>query len=188
MERQLEQTQATVTSLRELLDGTDIPLAVEYREVESTPTIAIRAHVGWTETEAWLEAALAELEVARRDCGLDRAGPDGALYSTAYFEAHEGEVVAFLPVLGHGQPPGRAEYFEIPASSCVVTVSDGPFGDLDRVYGALGTFVAERAIGAEGPIRENYLERAPARDAASDDGASAPAVRTEVCWPVVRRP
>lgn len=188
MERQLERTQATVTSLRGLLDGTDVPITVEYREVGVTPTIAIREHVGWEATEGWLEAALAELERTRRDGGLDRTGPDGALYSTAYFEAHEGEVVAFVPVAGDRMPVGRVERFDIPAESCVVTVSDGPFGDLDRVYGALGTFVAERAIGADGPVRENYLQLAPTGDGANEQGAAAAALRTEVCWPVVQRP
>ena len=33
----------------------------------------------------------------------------------------------------------------------------GPAGDTDQTYGALGTVVAERAIGVEGPIREYYL-------------------------------
>ena len=52
----------------------------------------------------------------------------------------------------------------------------GPAGDSDQTYGALGTIVAERAIGVDGPIREYYLvpisEPDPARH------------RTEICWPV----
>jgi effector-binding domain-containing protein len=47
-------------------------------------------------------------------------------------------------------------------------VHDGPFSELDQTYGALGTVVAERGIGADGPIREHY----PSPD------------RTEVCWPI----
>jgi effector-binding domain-containing protein len=50
-------------------------------------------------------------------------------------------------------------------------VHAGPFDDIDRTYGALGTVVAERGIAAAGPIREHYLA----------DG------RAEVCWPVVGR-
>jgi effector-binding domain-containing protein len=48
-------------------------------------------------------------------------------------------------------------------------VHTGPFDDIDQTYGALGTIVADRGIGAPGAIRENYL---------ADD-------RAEVCWPVV---
>ena len=33
----------------------------------------------------------------------------------------------------------------------------GPFADSDQTYGMLGTVVAERAIGVEGPIREYYV-------------------------------
>jgi DNA-binding transcriptional MerR regulator len=175
MERRLEQTQATVTSLRGLLDGTEARVAVEYRDTPSAETIAIRERVEWDATEEWLAAALAELEAARHDGGLARAGPDGALYSAEYFQAHEGEVIAFVPVLGVRTATGRVECLDIAAGLFAVTVHEGAFGDLDQVYGALGTFVAERAIGAEGPIRENYVE---------GEGA---ALRTEVCWPVTTR-
>ncbi len=44
-------------------------------------------------------------------------------------------------------------------------------------YGALGTFVAEREIGVEGPIREHYL-------VGFLDTADQSLHRTEVCWPV----
>jgi effector-binding domain-containing protein len=56
-------------------------------------------------------------------------------------------------------------------------VHRGPFSDIDTTYGALGTYVAERAIGAEGPVREHYLMT----DAETVDHAEA---RTEVCWPI----
>jgi effector-binding domain-containing protein len=58
---------------------------------------------------------------------------------------------------------------EIPGGDLAVMVPAGPFDDIDRTYGALGTVVAERGIAAPGPIREHYLA----------DG------RAEVCWPVV---
>lgn len=178
MQRQLEQTQATVSSLRELLDGSAARIPVEYRDAGPTMTIAIAEQVEWGATEEWLARALAELEDERRAAGLERTGPDGALYSTGYFETHAGEVVAFVPVNGDAAPHGRARRFVIPAGLFAVAVYDGPFGDLDQAYGALGTFVAERAIGAGGPIRENYLV-ADATDPAD--------LRTEVCWPVTTR-
>jgi len=58
-------------------------------------------------------------------------------------------------------------------------VHHGAISELDQTYGALGTFVAEREIGVQGPIRENYV--------VSTDGASLEPVHyTEVCWPVFR--
>jgi len=58
-------------------------------------------------------------------------------------------------------------------------VHEGAADDIDRTYGALGTAVAERAIGVEGAIREYYL-------VSSADTDDAGQHRTEVCWPVFR--
>jgi effector-binding domain-containing protein len=58
-----------------------------------------------------------------------------------------------------------------------VALHHGAFADLDRTYGALGTYVAERELGVEGPIREYYLV------APWDTGDEA-AHRTEVGWPI----
>jgi effector-binding domain-containing protein len=64
----------------------------------------------------------------------------------------------------------------VPATSAAVAIHDGPFGDLDRTYGALGTWVLERAAGGDGPIREYYLPTGDPDDLLEH--------RTEVCWPV----
>ncbi len=50
---------------------------------------------------------------------------------------------------------------------------------LDQTYSALGTYVAEREIGVDGPIRELYL-------ASPFDTSDESAYVTEVCWPVFR--
>jgi effector-binding domain-containing protein len=65
----------------------------------------------------------------------------------------------------------------IPGAELAVTVHRGSFGDLDRTYGALGTFVSQREIGVPGPIREHYL-------VTSAHTAHESQHRTEVCWPV----
>jgi len=65
----------------------------------------------------------------------------------------------------------------IPGAELAITVHCGSFSDLDRTYGALGTFVARRAIGVAGPIREHYL-------VTSAHTAHEAQHRTEVCWPV----
>ena len=94
--------------------------------------------------------------------GVTATGPDGALYSPSFFETHLGDVTAFVPV-----DPTEATR-ALPPATYAVIVHDGPFADIDRAYGVLGAHVAERAIGAEGAMRENYL---------ADD-------RAEVCWPI----
>jgi effector-binding domain-containing protein len=66
---------------------------------------------------------------------------------------------------------------EIPAAELAVAVHCGPFGELDRTYAAVGTHVAERELGVDGPIREYYLVTA-------SDTPDESLHRTEVCWPI----
>ena len=49
--------------------------------------------------------------------------------------------------------------------------------DVDRAYGSLAAYVAERALGIDGPIREIYLVGASETDDTSR-------WRTEIGWPV----
>ena len=85
---------------------------------------------------------------------VQRSGPDGALFPAEFFEEEKGEVTAFVPVDGDadgGSLPARVQPIVVPAITAAVTVHDGPFGDLDRTYGALGTWVLERAAGRGRP-------------------------------------
>jgi DNA-binding transcriptional MerR regulator len=179
MEQQLEQTQTTVASLRVLLEQTPVPIEVEYRSAPALHTIAVRGRVAMSDGEQWWGQAFDELHaaLASTQIGAHRSGPDGALYWPEFFQADAGEVVAFIPVVGDPHPVGRARPFDLPSTELAVTVHEGPFGDLDKTYGALGTFVAERALGVDGPIRENYL-------VTPTDTDDETAHRTEVCWPV----
>jgi len=177
MQETLERTQATIGSLQALLDGNRPTVPVEYRSIPAVRAVAIRAVVDWDEAEPWLNEALAELDRTVESRSSGRTGPDSALYSSEFFEAHVGEVTAFVPVRGEVATTGRVEQVEIPAADVAVLVHGGPFSDLDQAYGALGTFVAERVLAADGPIREHYL----VTEVDTDDPA---AYRTEVCWPV----
>ena len=58
-----------------------------------------------------------------------------------------------------------------------MAVHTGTLADVDQTYGALGTYVAERELGIEGPIREYYL-------VAPWDTGDESAHRTEVGWPI----
>jgi len=181
MEYRLEQTRATVASLRALLQESLSHSAIEFRTVASTAALAIREQVGFGDCDPWLGAAYAELYETAAAIHLETSGPAGALYAQEFFEAEIGDVVAFLPILGGdgAAPTGRAHLFDVPAAELAVMMHYGPFADIDRTYGALGTIVAERAIGIDGPIREHYL----ITDAETDDVSEH---RTEVCWPISR--
>jgi DNA-binding transcriptional MerR regulator/effector-binding domain-containing protein len=179
MESELEQTQRTVASLRALLEKPPAPVAVEYRSVRPTLALAIVEEVAAADVETWWVGAFLELRGLVASTNAARTGPDGALYPSEFFEDELGEVVAYLPVGGQPEPLGRAQLVEIPGAELAVAVHEGPFGELDQAYGALGTFVAEREIGVEGPIREHYLVGFLDTD---DESLH----RTEVCWPVFR--
>ena len=65
----------------------------------------------------------------------------------------------------------------IPAVELATTIHAGSHADIDRSYGALATYVAEHALGVEGPIREYYLV-----DRFSTDDAGR--WRTQIGWPI----
>ena len=184
MESALQQTQDTVTSLRQLLEQPrpPLPIAVEYRSAVPTGALAIRESVGWDHLEEWWMTAFEELRGALVTAQATRGGPNGALYPSELFEEEVGEVTAFIPVAatteGAGSaPPGRVQIVEIPGAEYALAIHEGAFANLDQTYGALGTYVAEREIGLRGTIRENYLVTF---EQTEDESAH----RTEVCWPV----
>jgi DNA-binding transcriptional MerR regulator len=178
MEQQLAQTQQTVASLRTLLQRPANSLRVERRLIEATPALAVREQVRAAEAVAWWMDAFTLLHRALATCDAHRSGPDGALFPAEFFEDEEGEVTAFVPVTAVTEAllPKRVHRATIPAVRAAVTVHAGPFSDLDRTYGALGTWVLERAQGAPGPIREYYLPTGGPDDLLAHT--------TEVCWPV----
>ena len=179
MESQLSQTQSTVASLRALLERPTTPIAVEYRSVPVTPTLGITEPVTMEGLEDWWVGAFEELYGVLAASGVEPVGPGGALYPNELFELEEGDVTAFVPVpvaAGIG-PTGRAAPFDLPAAELAITVHEGSFHELDRTYGLLGTYVAERELGVEGPIRENYLVTFTHTEDESKH-------RIEVCWPV----
>lgn len=183
MERELEQTKATVAGLRALLAGPASRPAIEYRTIPAVTAVAVAQVVQAADLMTWGSGAFRALRAALAGAGLAEAGPPGALYPGDFFELERSEITAFVPVR---PPAGRASLggqgagvrlLEIPAVEAAVAVHEGSLDDSDRTYGALGSVVAERAIGVDGPIREYYLI------GPGEDGDESKR-RTEVCWPV----
>ena len=178
MERQLEQTKTAVASLRLLLEGGGPPpLDVAFQTFTSASALLVSARVAWDEAFTWLPDTLADL---RRELGSDadlRSGPDGAIYSAEFFEAHVGEVTAFIPLSASA---GHVAGLLPDAGPVAVAVHRGPLGELDRTYTALGGFVAEQGLGSRTrtAIRENYL-------VSRFDTDNEHGLVTELCWPVL---
>jgi DNA-binding transcriptional MerR regulator len=179
MEGELAQTQATVRALRRLLAETGpSSIAVTYRTVGPSETIAIRERVGHDEAGDWLEAAFGELRDVVASTELLPAGSEAALYSSELLEEEHGDLVALIPLAERASvAAGRAHRVLLPAVEYAVAVHAGSLDDIDRTYAALGAVVAERAIGVEGLIREDFL--VGARDTADEQQH-----RTEISWPV----
>jgi DNA-binding transcriptional MerR regulator len=182
MERQLEQTQASVAALRALLTGPAVRPAIELRTIAAVTALAVREVVDAAELNEWGSGAFDALAAALSATGLTAAGPYGGLFHGDFFELERSEVTAFVPVAADAaglEPTGSVRLLQIPAVEAAVAVHEGAFSEIDRTYAAVGEVVAERAIGVNGPIREYYL----VSSADTDDAAKH---RTEVCWPVFR--
>jgi DNA-binding transcriptional MerR regulator len=179
MESQLEKVQSTVSSLRTLLEPAPTQIAVEYRSVPRVRAASIASTVKLAEIEPWWLAAFAEIYDTLRAAGVRPTGPGGALYPTELFTDEVGEAVVFVPIADPLESSGRVRVIELPPVELAVALHQGSHSGADRIYGALGTHVAERALGVEGPIREHYL-------VTSDDTMDETQLRTEICWPVFR--
>jgi DNA-binding transcriptional MerR regulator/effector-binding domain-containing protein len=188
MERQLEQTQAAVASLRALLTGPADRPAIELRLIPAVTALAVTAVVDAADLNDWGGAAFTALAAALDTTGLAAAGPYGGLFHGDFFELERSEVTAFVPIADNADADadmhrrdlaGGVRLRTIPAVEAAVAVHEGAFSEIDRTYAAVGEVVAERAIGVDGPIREYYL----VSSADTDDEAKH---RTEVCWPVFR--
>jgi DNA-binding transcriptional MerR regulator/effector-binding domain-containing protein len=178
MESQLVETHSVVASLRSLLERPLAPVAVKHRSVGSVRALTISDQVSMLDLDTWWDGAFRDLDEALAAAAVPPAGPRAALYSADYFAFEAGgEVVAYIPVTEEVDSGGRTRMLEIPAAELAVAVHQGSFADLDQTYGALGTYVAEREIGVDGPIREHYLVSAFETD---DEARHV----TEVCWPV----
>ena len=179
LEQQLSETQAAVVSLRALLDRPEAPIAVETRAVRQARTLAISDRIRVKEVTEWMNAAYTELYDALRSQSVKAAGPSGALWSTEVFTDGEGDATVFVPIGADVRPVGRARPLVVPPAELAIAVHHGTHKDVDRTYGALGTYVAEHEVGVEGPVREYYLV----------DGFNTPDSTqwcTEIAWPIFR--
>ena len=176
METKLAELQMSVSSLRALLEGPAVRPEVEFRSIPATRALAVRGTVTVQEAWAWGTDVFGEIYGRIEQAGLTPAGPGGALFPAGFFELHQAELTAFVPVDGPVADGGRTQLVTIPGVEAAVMLHSGSPADSDQTYGALGTIVAERAIGIEGPIREYYLVPFTEPDLSRH--------RTEICWPV----
>jgi len=122
-------------------------------------------------------AARGELYATLDARGVSASGPAGGIYTSELFSTERGEATIFVPSATEVQRLGRVAPVVVPAAELAVIVHAGSHTDVDRAYGALGTYVASHALQVDGPIREYYL--VGRRDTPDED-----AWRTEIGWPI----
>jgi effector-binding domain-containing protein len=181
LEGELAQTQQAVQSLRNLLEPTHAPIAVEHRTLPATPAVAIQQVVDWSELVVWAQGALGELSATMAVQGVPPSGPSGGLFASELFQDERGEVTMFVPIAvpiaGTLSTVGRVAPLVVPAAEVAVTVHEGSLATLTDTYGALGVYVATHALGVVGPVREYYLVDARATSDATQ-------WRTQLAWPI----
>jgi DNA-binding transcriptional MerR regulator len=177
LEQGLLETQEAVASLRGLLQGPSPALPMEHRSEPAMETAAITDTVSLGELGPWFQGALGELVSTVAARGVVRAGPPGGVVSNDFFSEERGEITIFIPLADPIASVGRVAPRTLPAVELATIRHAGPHGDIDRAYGALATYVSERALGVDGPIRERYL-------VGRLDTPDETAWRTEIGWPI----
>jgi hypothetical protein len=120
---------------------------------------------------AWWVETFTKLHRRLRVSHGKRTGPDGVIFPSSFFTEGAAELIAYVPV--EPDAPGAEE---VPGAQFAQTTYDGPFIDLDQVYGVLGRTVIDQAIASDGPVRERYLPKG--------DGTDLLDHATVVCLPV----
>lgn len=177
LEQGLVQTQESVTSLRDLLQGPAPTMHMEHRSEPPLQTAAITETVGLEDLGPWFAGALGELSSTLGAQGATAAGPPGGVIANDFFSEERGDITIFIPTAETIRPVGRVEPQDLPAVELATIVHAGSDGDIDRAYGSLATYVTDHALGVDGPIRERYL-------VGHLDTADDTAWRTEIGWPI----
>ncbi len=177
MEVQLQQTRDTVGALRELLSPVGAPAHVELRREPALTVWSISATIEVAEIDSWFAASLEKLRDAiATAAGVPSAVALGGLYERELFLETQGKATLFVPAPNSTEPPEGVRAEVLPQAEFAVLTHPGGHDGIDRSYAALGTYVNERLISHQGPIREHYLGRA-----LSDPPTFT---ATEICWPI----
>lgn len=177
LEIELAETRAAVSSLRSLLQGPPPALDVTHRTEPSIQSAAISSVVDLEDLSTWFQGALGELHATVDAQRIGADGPPGAVIANEFFSDERGEIMVFLPAAGPVRPVGRVAPALLPGTELATIVHRGSHDDIDRSYGALASYVSQRALAVDGPIRERYL-------VGRHDTPNQTRWRTEIGWPI----
>ncbi len=177
LEATLARTQSAVASLRDLLEHPVSMTRIDHRRAPATRAAAISEVIDLQDALPWFRGALGELQATLAAQQIVPLGQPGGIFETDLFVDERGEATIFVPCDAAVRALGRVKPFMAPAAELAVTLHAGSYADLDRAYGALATYVAQHALGVDGPVREYYV-------VGPLDSSDERAWRTEVGWPI----
>ena len=179
LEATLARTQEATASLRDLLQppGAAAPVAIEHRQVAATPAAAVSEVIDAEDSATWFQGALGELYAIAAAQKLTPSGPAGGIFANDLFTHGRGDATIYVPCAERIRPTGRVIPLTVPEVELAVITHLGAHHDVDRAYGSLGAYVADHALGVEGPLREYYV-------VGSHETADETLWRTEIGWPI----
>jgi DNA-binding transcriptional MerR regulator len=179
LEATLERAQRAAASLCDLLQppAGSGPAEIERRQVPATPAAAVRDVLDLEDAASWFQGALGELYATIAAQELTPAGHAGGVFASELFTHERGEATVYVPCAGPVRPTGRVTAVTVPPVEVALITHLGSRYDVDRAYGSLGSYVAEHALAAKGPLREFYA--VGARETADEA-----LWRTEIGWPI----
>jgi DNA-binding transcriptional MerR regulator/effector-binding domain-containing protein len=179
LEATLARTREAAESLRDLLkppaDGA--PAAIEHRQVAAVSAVAVCDTLDLVDAASWFQGALGELYATIAAQNLTASGRAGGIFANELFTHERGEATVYVPCAEPIRPTGRVMPLAVPAVELAVITHHGSHYDVDRSYGALGAYVAEHALGVEGPLREFYV-------VGGHETAEQTLWQTEIGWPI----
>ncbi|MCV7345520.1 MerR family transcriptional regulator [Mycolicibacterium rhodesiae] len=180
MEVQLQQTRDTVGALRKLLSPVRTSTDVTLRHEPALAVWSVSDTIDVSTIDEWFGESLTTLHhAAVMASGVETAIVPGGLYDRELFLEQRGSATMFVAAPPSANPPEGVRAEVLPAAEYAVLTHPGAHDDgIDRSYGALGTYVNERLISHQGPIREHYL--------GGTASTSAAFTATEICWPILR--
>jgi len=126
---------------------------------------------------SWFQGALGELYAIVAAQKLTPSGQAGGIFASDLFTHERGEATIYVPCAEQVRPTGRVAPLTVPPVELAVLTHLGSHHDVDRAYGSLGAYVAEHALGVEGPLREFYI-------VGSHETADQTLWQTEIGWPI----
>jgi effector-binding domain-containing protein len=177
LEGDLERTQYAVSSLRNLLEHSQVLAPVTHRSVPETVAAAISDVVDLDGISDWYQGALGELRATVVAQDVRVVGPSGGIYANELFAEERGRATIFVPCARTVRAVGRVTALNISGAELATTVHTGPHGELDRAYGTLAAYVAQHELAVDGPVREYYLVD-------QHDTVDESQWQTEIGWPV----